>query len=473
MCESIRKHLCAVAPSPKLRDRIQKQIQAMRAGSREMSALSQFMTIKMPVRVGLNDGVVRPASYIPSGESPLLARSAPLQRAPLRGQLRVAVVMVDFTDKKMTTTHDHLDDLFFSTGKIPTGSVAEFYREVTKGLVDIVGDVIGPITLPHPIGYYANGASGTGDVQPNAQAMAEDAAKAADPQIDFTPYDNDGDGFVDAFVVVHAGSGAEETGNANDIWSHKWVLADGELNADGTKIYAYLTVPEDCKLGVCAHELGHLLFGFPDLYDTDYSSEGVGNWCLMGGGSWNGGGDTPAHPSAWCKANQAWASVTTPSGSSGISLDDVKTTGSILHISPLGADPREYFLVENRQRIQFDKDLPGDGLLIWHIDDSISGNSDERHPQVALVQADARRDLKHGVNRGDDSDPYPGSANNRAFGPKTKPGSCLYSRADSHVAITNISNSAPTMQFDLSLSTTTASGSAQKPRPRKARETAA
>ena len=43
-----------------------------------------------------------------------------------------------------------------------------------------------------------------------------------------------------------------------------------------------------------AHELGHLLFGFPDLYDTDYTSEGIGDWCLMAAGSWNGGGDTPA-----------------------------------------------------------------------------------------------------------------------------------------------------------------------------------
>ena len=77
-----------------------------------------------------------------------------------------------------------------------------------------------------------------------------------------------------------------------------------ELNVeDATKIYGYLTIPEDAKIGVCAHELGHLLFGFPDLYDTDDTSEGIGNWCLMAGGSWNGGGDVPAHPSAWCKAN--------------------------------------------------------------------------------------------------------------------------------------------------------------------------
>jgi hypothetical protein len=35
------------------------------------------------------------------------------------------------------------------------------------------------------------------------------------------------------------------------------------------------------------HELGHLLLGQPDLYDTDYSSRGTGRWDLMAGGSWN------------------------------------------------------------------------------------------------------------------------------------------------------------------------------------------
>ncbi len=40
--------------------------------------------------------------------------------------------------------------------------------------------------------------------------------------------------------------------------------------------------------GVFAHEMGHAAFGLPDLYDTDNSSEGLGNWSLMAGGSWNG-----------------------------------------------------------------------------------------------------------------------------------------------------------------------------------------
>jgi immune inhibitor A len=79
---------------------------------------------------------------------------------------------------------------------------------------------------------------------------------------------------VDAFVVVHAGRAAEETMNGRDIWSVKWTLpmersVDGEklfsTNESNTltvstdvKIYGFLTVPEDAKCGVCAHEIGHL-----------------------------------------------------------------------------------------------------------------------------------------------------------------------------------------------------------------------
>src|SRR4029077_10126539 len=138
--------------------------------------------------------------------------------------------------------------------------------------------------------------------------------------------DNDGNGYVDAFIVVHPGGGGEQTGNAGDLWSHKWG-PPGRYSTGGTQIYAYLTIPEDCRLGVCAHELGHLLFGFPDLYDTDYSSEGIGNWCLMAGGSWNNGGLTPAHPSAWCKCKQNWAtSQNYTANMNNVAIEDVKSS---------------------------------------------------------------------------------------------------------------------------------------------------
>lgn len=85
------------------------------------------------------------------------------------------------------------------------------------------------------------------------------------------------------------------------------------------KVFGFLTIPDDAKIGVSAHEIGHLreslpatlrvtyrsnqitVFGWPDLYDTDGSSKGIGGWCLMSYGSWGGGGDRPVHPSA-CKS---------------------------------------------------------------------------------------------------------------------------------------------------------------------------
>jgi immune inhibitor A len=68
-------------------------------------------------------------------------------------------------------------------------------------------------------------------------------------------------------MIVHAGPGAEEMDQTdpaylNNMWSHKWQLQNGFYKADGAMISVYNTVPENCKIGVCAHELGHQLFGW-------------------------------------------------------------------------------------------------------------------------------------------------------------------------------------------------------------------
>ncbi|MDP9408292.1 MAG: immune inhibitor A [Actinomycetota bacterium] len=112
---------------------------------------------------------------------------------------------------------------------MPTSSVKEYFADVTDGLLDIDGEVLGPLTMPQPLAWYANSNSGLGQPsgEPRAQRLARHAVLAADPLVDLSPYDNDGNGYVDAFVVVHARRGAEETGDGGDIWSHKWVLPGG------------------------------------------------------------------------------------------------------------------------------------------------------------------------------------------------------------------------------------------------------
>jgi immune inhibitor A len=440
---------CAVAPHPDLREKMRVELAAVRGAGG--GVLGAFARSAEPRRPGLNDGMIIPPEQFPLGTPLSVIRSAAAERAPLRGVVRVIVVLVDFSDKPMTKTQAHFRELFFSTGVIATKSVREYYTEVTHGLIDIQGDVAGPFRLPLTLAEYAHGGSGLGNVLPNAQTMARDAVIAADPAIDFTPYDNDGNGFVDAFIVIHAGGGGEETGNPGDIWSHKWVIDGGAKTVDNTKIFGYLTVPEDCRIGVCCHELGHLLYGFPDLYDTDQTSEGIGNWCLMAAGSWGGGGDTPVHPCAWCKVNQGWVSVDNRTTNGPLSIPDVKDSNTVYRLWKDGTAGSEYFLMENRQKNRFDASLPESGLLLWHIDESVPDNTNEAHYKVALMQADGQRDLELDHNRGDGGDPYPGSSANTNFNNGSNPNSKSYSGVSTCVSVTGISSAAPVMTANVAV----------------------
>ncbi|HEX2120421.1 MAG TPA: M6 family metalloprotease domain-containing protein, partial [Thermoanaerobaculia bacterium] len=450
-------------------------VSAVRAGADR--AIAPMIGIRRSTKPGLDDGTIFPPNAFPLGTPMRTIRSAAAQRAPLRGNVNVVVVLVDFSDRPMTTPVSHFEDLFFSRNKLPNGSVADYFDEVSSQAVQITGRVAGPFRLPKTIRAYAHGEAGTGDVLPNARTMARDAALAAKPHINFAPFDNDGNGFIDAFIVIHAGSGAEESGNNDeDIWSHKWVLdGDTALPVNGKQIFAYLTVPEDARIGVCCHELGHLVFGWPDLYDVDNSSEGVGNWCLMGGGSWNGPsvgsqpGDVPAHPSAWCKNNQGWVTVTTPSTNGSVTIDDVKTSRTILRLWKNGdTQSQEHFLAENRGRTGYDRALPGEGLLVWHIDDALDSNRDENHYKVALLQADGRRDLERAANRGDAGDSYPGTTGNASITAKTTPSSRSYAGVDSSVAITRIRATAGRIKANIAVKPATPARPAAKAKAKQA-----
>jgi len=286
----------------------------------------------------------------------------------------------------------------------------------------------------------------------------------SDPLVDFSQYDNDGDGRLDALMIIHSGPGAEFTGNVNDIWSHKWGISP--QSRDGVQISSYAIMPEywsspgDITIGVFAHELGHV-FGLPDLYDRDGSSRGVGRWSLMAVGAWNGSlGSSPAHLDAWCKVQLGFVTPIVPTTQVTAAPFPQAETDSVVYRLWDGGDD-EYFLVENRQKTGFDVGLPAGGLLIWHIDNGVSTDNDKEwypgftssgHYLVALEQPDGDWDLEQNTSNGDGGDVFPGSGDKRQFNSTTTPSSLAYDGSISFVTLSNISDSDSLMTADLTVS---------------------
>lgn len=340
----------------------------------------------------------------------------------IEGNVEIKVLLVDFPDRPGTKPLDHFQQLFFSVSDPPNGqSLTDYYREVSMGHVHLRGTVEDWLRLPRPYTEYVGDNSGRGAYPNNAQAMAEDAIRVARQRgISFGPgLDVLDSGEITALVLIHAGRGAERLDpvqRQGELWSHKWHLPHPTTVGPGLMVSNYMTVPETCRLGVCAHELGHLLFQWQDFYDTNYAADGAlwdgtGFWDLMASGCYNGRGNSPAHPAALHKLQHRWVNV--------IDIQDRQNNlvlppyrsqdGLVARVRSPRYAPTQYLLLENRRQIGFDAGLPGQGLLVWRVDERMQMNAPAQ-PGLYLIQADGRGDLENPYdhNEGDDGDPFPG-----------------------------------------------------------------
>ena len=267
----------------------------------------------------------------------------------------------------------------------------------------------------------------------------------------------------EAVVVLFAGPGAESkigTRDESDPWSQEVTMPAiaqaGDLTIDRAMVVAESPYPPLSPLGVICHEFGHLL-GLPELYAPNLPHEGIGIWGLMGQGTWVGRGDSPPAMCAWSKLRLGWVDAIVVDRTQHVTLPSVSRSGQVVKIFAVGADqPNEYFLIENREKRGVDRDIPAPGLLIWHVDESLTSfrrsQDDVKHKRVDLLTADhwpSDLDIGHsnGGNRGDAGDPWANRA--EGPGPDTRPSTGAYDGSRGRFAIRNISPAGEVMTFDV------------------------
>lgn len=347
-------------------------------------------------------------------DAPLMARVLKQQGTDTKGDTESPVIkhgiiiLAQFKDVKFTYSREDFVSMLTQTGYSvngATGSAKEYFDAQFNGTFEFGFDISGIVTLPATMASYGGNDSDDSDRAP-AQ-MIIDACRLADPEVDFSLYDDDKDGTVDNVFVFFAGGDEADGAGSDCIWSHAWYIYSGagqEITHDGKRIDRYACTSELSRrysgnsyrdvlagIGTFCHEYFHT-FGIPDMYDTDYEGSGgysAGLWgwtSLMDAGNQNNYGNTPPYLNAIEREYLGISGPVIIEEDGGYTLDPIHRNGRYYRMNTDNED--EYYLLECRSEEGWDKYVGGSGMLVYHIDKSArsTGYSDSYGRDMTAMQ---------------------------------------------------------------------------------------
>ena len=348
------------------------------------------------------------------------------------------VILVEYNNRKflrddalnfyqdLTSKKDHRG-YYDASGEKYTeidGSVRDYFFQNSMGIFDPTFDVVGPVEIPYPDTYV-------GKDNKNIYPVLKSALEKANEKVDFTQYDLDENGYVDMVYFIFAGYGSYMPGNnENYVWPHASNLAYYSrfmgLRYDGMMFsrYACSVEIQDLEeladkqqtldgIGTMCHEFSHVL-GLADHYDTDYEENGEtehpGEWDVMASGADYNNGLTPAGYSAYERYSLGFAPLRTLEVAGSYELKPFNEANEFYRIPT--ETRNEFFFIENRQKMGWDRFIPGHGLLVWRVDstnkkvwDDNTVNCNPSHMYIEVLRA--RPDK--GINTA--WTPFPGTSN--------------------------------------------------------------
>ena len=347
--------------------------------------------------------------------------------SPHMGEIHIPIILMNYTDKQFVLgggdkkkLYEVFEEYFNGETRTPYtsetrfqgySSVRQYFIDASNGKFTPVFDLYGPYETANNHDYY-------GKANGKTSALLKEAVACADADIDFLQYDSNNDGNVDLVYVLYAGTGANLSGNRNDVWPACWY--NRTITTKENKIVnvigvanelaasSYLGEPVRAGIGVFCHEMSHGL-GLPDLYWTlgykptdingnvDFDNCGPEDWDIMDGGENLYNGMWPCQYTTWEREYMGWEDAEELIGAQNITIAPRNKGGKAYRITN-PADPYEYYTIEHSGYDEWNYYLNrqyGNGMLIMHITSSAGGfsmtpNNEYGHPNVTLLPADGR-----------------------------------------------------------------------------------
>lgn len=372
---------------------------------------------------------------------------------PSKGEQKSLVILVQFPDvefkidnPKEYYTRMLNGETFTDYGS--TGSAWQYFHDNSNGQFNITFDIEGPITLDNPSTYY--GENNIWGEDRRAYEIVIDACdKLKEAKFDFSGYDKNEDGEIDNVYIFYAGYGEADGGGIDTIWPHSYEVTEEGIKkyyddlllnhyacSNERQYYPDGTYMPD-GIGTFCHEFCHVM-GLPDIYSTigggAFTPE---NWTLLDSGSYNNNSRTPPYLTAFERYAFGWIVPKVINSSGIISLEPIGESNDA-YIIPTEKE-NEYFLLENRQQIGWDRFIPHHGMLLWHIDynetvwNNNTVNINAKHQYIDLVEADG---IPSNWTR--DGDSFPGLYEKTELSATTNPALVSWSGKPIDVSIRNI-----------------------------------
>lgn len=372
-------------------------------------------------------------------------------------QIKGLTLIINFPDTKSSISKNELDNFFNQPGYRGfnnNGSIRDYFYDISNGAVEYTNTITEFYTAKYNKSYYD-------DVNSDSYGKALDLIREAlewlrSTGFDFSTLSVDEYGDIRGVNILYAGNA--DAGWSKGLWPHKGYLPEGfYANGVGIHNYELSNIGYDLSLATICHENGHLLFGYPDLYDYTNISGGCGIYSSM---SYYSDVKNPLPPDPYCRnIISKWNNTVdlNSMNNSTVTADSSDTANQNVFKWSSNVNPKEYYLIENIQKSGRYSTTPDDGLMIWHIDEdgdnSNYENSSNKHYKVSVVQADNKKELESKINTGNPGDLFFGGYND-TFNDNTTPSARWWNNTNSGLSISNISPKGKTMTFKVDKSNT-------------------